>query len=275
MKVTDRTKRNRVAAVAAVLLTAAAISWGCPAAEEPGTAEGGKKDEKAELHVLAAASMTDVCEELKREYEKEENVNLIFSFGSSGALQAQIEEGAPCDLFISAGVKQMDALRDEGLVEASDIEELLENELVLIVPEGNPTGLGFFEDVVSERVNIIGVGDPAGVPAGQYAQEVFENLGLWEQVQAKANYGTDVRNVLAWVESGSVDCGIVYRTDAETGRGIEIICGAPKDSCSQIIYPAAIIKDSRYREGARRFLQYMEGVNASKIFKKYGFKVIK
>ena len=193
--------------------------------------------------ILAAASLTDVCNEIKTMYEEENpNVTLSFSYGGSGALQAQIEEGALADLFISAATTQMDALREQGLMEESSVTELLENKVVLIVPQGSDAGITSFEDAATDKVGMIGLGEPGSVPVGQYSQEIFTSLGIWEEVQEKANFGSDVRTVLSWVETGSVDCGVVYATDAYVGENIEIVCEAPEGSCAPFIYPAGVVK---------------------------------
>lgn len=227
---------------------------------------------KSEVMILAAASLTDVCGELEPLFEKEHpDVDLIFSFGSSGALQSQIEEGAPADIFLSASLKQMDALKDEGLMDDESITELLENKVVLIVPKGNPAGISSFEDCAEAKAGIIGLGDPESVPAGQYAEEVFSSLGIWDTVRAKANCGSDVRTVLAWAETGDIDCGVVYATDALTTDKVETVAQAPEGSCKKIIYPAGIVKASGNKKAAEAFLEFLKGDEAKKVFESYGF----
>lgn len=231
------------------------------------------KTEQAEtVTVLAAASLTDVCTELEGIYEKENpGTDLVFSFGSSGALQTQIEEGVDADMFFSAAIKQMDALKEEGLMEDDTIKELLENRIVLVVPKGSDKGITKFEDAADDRVTMIGLGDPESVPAGQYAEEVFTSLGILDQVKKKANYGTDVRMVLNWAASGEVDCGVVYATDAYTEDGVDIVCEAPEGSCKKVIYPVGIIKASKEKEAASEFLDFLASEETMKIFEKYGF----
>ena len=126
-------------------------------------------------------------------------------------------------MFISAATTQMDALREQGLMEESSVTELLENKVVLIVPQGSGAGITSFEDAATDKVGMIGLGEPGSVPVGQYSQEIFTSLGIWEEVQEKANFGSDVRTVLSWVETGSVDCGVVYATEAYVGEHIEIV----------------------------------------------------
>ncbi|MBO5552180.1 MAG: molybdate ABC transporter substrate-binding protein, partial [Lachnospiraceae bacterium] len=182
-----------------------------------------KAEVKHEVTVLAAASLKDVMEELKTKYEeKEEDTELTLSFGSSGALMAQIEEGAPADVFFSADTKQMDELNEKGFITEGSIVPLLENRLVLVVPENSTKNITSFEDAVS-KADVIGLGEPESVPAGRYAEEVFDYLGILDKVRTKANYGSDVRTVLTWVEEGGADCGVVYKTDAYSSDKVRIV----------------------------------------------------
>lgn len=225
-----------------------------------------------ELTILAAASLTDVCNEIKTEYEAAHpNVTLNFSYGASGALQTQIEEGAPADLFFSAATKQMTALNDEGLMDPDSIVKLLENKVVLIVPEGSDKDITSFEDVATDKVGMIGLGEPGSVPVGQYSEEIFTSLGILDTVKTKANYGSDVRTVLSWVETGAVDCGVVYATDAYVGENIKIVCEAPAGSCKQVIYPVGIVKASEHADAAAEFLAYLQTDHAMQKFEGYGF----
>ena len=226
----------------------------------------------SEVVVLAAASLTDVCTELEQIYEAQHpDVDLLFSFGSSGALQAQIEEGARADIFFSADTKQMDALNDEGLVDESTIVNLLENKLVMVVPKDSDAGLSSFEDAASDKVSMIGIGEPESVPAGKYAMEVFEYLGIADAVTARANYGSDVRTVLSWVEEGVVDYGVVYQTDAFSTDKVTIVAMAPEGSMRRVIYPAGIVKAGESTDAAKEVLAFFGSGEAMKIFEKYGF----
>lgn len=228
--------------------------------------------EAVELTILAAASLTDVCNEIKTEYEAAHpNVTLNFSYGASGALQTQIEEGAPADLFFSAATKQMTALNDEGLMDSDSIVKLLENKVVLIVPEGRDKDITSFEDVATDKVGMIGLGEPGSVPVGQYSEEIFTSLGILDTVKTKANYGSDVRTVLSWVETGAVDCGVVYATDAYVGENIKIVCEAPAGSCKQVIYPVGIVKASEHADAAAEFLAYLQTDHTMQKFEAYGF----
>lgn len=232
--------------------------------------------EPVELTILAAASLTDVCNEIKEKYEAEhENVTLNFSYGGSGALQTQIEEGAPADVFISAATKQMTALDEQGLMDSASIVELLENKVVLVVPADSDTDLSSFEEVATDKVTMIGLGEPGSVPVGQYSEEIYTTLNLLDQVKAKANYGSDVRTVLSWVETSAVDCGIVYATDAYTTDQVRIVAEAPEGSCKQVIYPAGVVKSTENAEAAAAFVAYLQEEETLALFESYGFTALK
>lgn len=227
--------------------------------------------EEIELFVSAAASLTDVLQEIAGEYKAiAPNVTLTFTFDSSGTLQTQIEEGAPADIFISAAQKQMDALEEQGLILSETRIDLLENKVVLIVPADAESAVMSFEDVGTDAVSMVAVGGES-VPVGQYTEQVFTNLGIWEDVQAKANYGENVRAVLTWVESGEVDCGIVYATDAATSDQVTVVCDAPEGSCDEVIYPVALIEGTKYQEEAQAFLDFLTSLNSTALFEEAGF----
>ena len=241
---------------------------------------GGEKKEAAktaapvELHISAAASMTDAMKEIAGGYQKKNSdVNLVLNFAASGELQQAIEQGAPVDIFISAAKKQMDALDKGGLLAEGTRKDLLENKVVLIVPKDSKVALTKFEDVLQADVKKIGLGEPKGVPVGQYSEEIFSKLGILDQVKAKAVYGSSVRQVLSWVDTGEVDAGVVYATDAAISKGNKVICTAPEDSHKPVIYPMAIIKSTKQSEAAKAFAAYMAGPEGKKVFEKYGFAV--
>ena len=236
----------------------------------------GQKAQPVSLTVAAAASLTDVTKKLAEDYKTvAPNVTLNFTYASSGALQTQIEQGAVVDVFLSAAQKQMDALAQKDLLQKDSRVDLLENKVVLIVPKNSTLQLAGFADLATEKVKKIAIGDPASVPAGQYAKEVFTSLKIWDSVEEKANLGSDVRQVLTWVESGEVDCGVVYSTDAAISAKITVICEAPADSVQKIIYPAAVIKSSKHTAEAGAFLKYLKTAKAAAIFNEYGFTTIK
>lgn len=276
-------KKNRILTmiVVCVMLMASLFVMGCGAKD--GTAGNGSEADKTaepvELTILAAASLTDVCNEIKEKYEAaHENVTLNFSYGGSGALQTQIEEGASADVFISAATKQMTALDEQGLMESESIVQLLENKVVLVVPADNVTDsiadITSFEDVATDKVTMVGLGEPGSVPVGQYSEEIYTALNLLDPVKAKANYGSDVRTVLSWVETGEVDCGIVYATDAYTTDKVKIVAEAPEGSCKQVIYPAGIVKSTENAEAAAAFMAYLQQEEILALFESYGFTAL-
>ena len=231
--------------------------------------------ENKEILVLAAASLTDVLTELANNYKTETGTTVTFSFASSGALQTQIEAGSPADIFFSAAQKQMDALQEKDLIDTDTRKDLLENKVVLISPTNSTLHIKSFTDMTNANVTKIGLGEPKSVPVGQYSEEILSNLSILDTVKQKAVYGSDVRNVLSWVRTGEVDCGIVYATDAQIANDINIIAEAPEGTHKKVIYPIATIKSSANKEEAKKFIDYISNDKAAEAFKNYGFTVIK
>lgn len=224
-----------------------------------------------ELLVSAAASLKDALEEIKPMYSKQNsNVAVTYNFGSSGSLQQQIEQGAPVDVFISAAKKQMDALQSKNLLLNETRKNLLKNKMVLIVPKNNTT-IKSFRDLGTTQAKKIAVGEPGSVPAGQYAQETLTSLGLFNQVKDKLVFAKDVRQVLSYVETGNVDAGFVYLTDAKTSNEVKIVATASEASHSPIVYPVAVIKNSKSLNNAKGFVQFLSSRQAKSVFEKYGF----
>lgn len=230
--------------------------------------------DQQEILVAAAASLQYVMEDrIQPAFEKENpDIKLRFTFDSSGKLQTQIEEGADADVFFSAAMKQMNALEDEGLIEADSVVELLENKIALIVPKDSTLGITGFEDIT--KADRIALGDPESVPVGQYSKEAFENLGMWDDVEAKTSFGTNVTEVLSWVAAGSADAGIVYLTDATTSdqyEQVKVVGYAPEGSVSKVIYPVGIVSASTKKDAAQKFVDYLETDDALSFFAEYGF----
>ena len=197
----------------------------------------------------------------------------MYNFGSSGALQTQIEQGAPADIFISAAQKQMNALDEKGLIDKDSRKDLLENKVVLIVPKDSDLTLSDFSELASDKISKIALGEPKAVPVGQYSEEIFKNLNILDEMKAKAVYASDVRQVLGWVETGEVDCGIVYATDAAISDKVRVLAEAPNDTHKPVIYPASILKESKNPDVAKDFLAYLSTDEVKNIFTKYGFDV--
>lgn len=262
----------------AVMVTAVAmlaVLTACGQTESKGEKETGEKNEGkkpvTELTVLAAASMTDAMQEIGEAYqETHENIEITYQFDSSGTLKTQIEEGAPADIFISAATKQMDELVQGELVAKDSVFPWLENKVVLIVPKDSEDGPDSFEDAAKEEVPMIAIGNE-DVPVGQYTQTIYQNLGLWENIQAKANLASNVRQVLDWVATGNAPCGVVYATDAQIEENVKVVCEAPKGSCDPVIYPAGLVSASKEKEEAAEFLEYLKTEEVSKILEAYGF----
>lgn len=231
--------------------------------------------EAATLNISAAASLTESMDAIKALYEEANpTVTLTMNYASSGNLQKQIEEGAPSDVFISAAQKQMDALEKGGHILTETRKDLLVNKVVLITPQNSDKGIASFDDCNSDKAGSIALGDPESVPVGQYAQQVFEKLGTWDAVKAKASLAADVKEVLSWVETGNTDCGVVYATDAATASDkVKVVCEAPEDSYDKAVYPAALVKGTENEEAAKAFLTYLSGEEAKAIFEKNGFTI--
>ncbi len=260
-----------------VMLLAAALIFAFTACR-PQIMDGDGMVNEAEpctLHVFAAASMTETLTALQEVWNHlyEPDIELVFTFDSSGTLKTQIEEGAVCDIFISAAQKQMNQLDELGLIDADSRVDLLENRCALVVPAGNPAGIESYEDLGTDKLSLIALGG-ADVPVGQYAEEILTYMGLWDGLNAdgKITFGSNVKEVASWVAEGAADCGIVYSTDA-AAAGLEVVAYPPEDSCSPVIYPAAILAGSEYAEQASRFLTFLQARDADAVFEDAGFSI--
>lgn len=247
-----------------------------PETEEADAEEtDGEEAEPVNLLIAAAASLEYSMEDELIPMFEEQNPGITVegTYDSSGKLQTQIEEGLDADVFFSAATKQMDALAEEGLVEESSVKDLLENKIVLIVLKGQEGNYSKFEDIAN--ASTVALGDPASVPAGQYAQEALGNLGLWDAVSAKASFGTNVTEVLNWVAEGSADTGVVYATDAATKEdAVSVVAEAPADSLAEpVIYPVGLVENSTKKDAAEKFMEFLSSDDAAAVFEKYGFTV--
>jgi len=222
------------------------------------------------LTISAAASLKETLAETEATYTRSHaKIKFANNYGSSGTLLAQIDQGAPIDVFLSAASKPMDELSAKGLLASGTRLNLLRNSLVLIAPIGST--LHDFQGLTDRTVHIIALGDPASVPAGQYGRQTLSALHLIDKINAKLVLGKDVRQVLTYVETGNADAGLVYATDARISKKIRIVSIAPESSHDPIIYPVAVIKGSRNEQAARDFVQYLSSPVAQSIFLKYGF----
>ncbi|MSS58029.1 molybdate ABC transporter substrate-binding protein [Erysipelotrichaceae bacterium Oil+RF-744-GAM-WT-6] len=271
-------------AATAAAFTAAASAAAAEAAETTAAAA-----EQSEVIVFAAASMTETLNQIKETYEAENpGVTLTFNFDSSGTLKTQIQEGADCDLFISAGQKQMNQLditassdvNTDGLdfVDPDTRVNLLENKITLAVPEGNPKGIESFDQLADLLKNgdvLMAIGN-SDVPVGQYTQKILAYYGLDETTLAnegKITYGTNVKEVTTQISEASVDCGVIYETDAYSA-GLTTVDSATPEMCGQVIYPAAVLKTARNPDGAKKLLDYLQTDEAMKVFESVGFSAV-
>lgn len=266
----NRLARNPSVYFLQLLLWAALISaTGCNrSANSPNEAApaGG------EITVSAAASLRDAFQEIGRVYEARTGKRINFNFGASGALQKQIEAAAPVDVFASAGAQQMDALADKSLIDRDTRRDFARNELVVVTPQTSAPQINSFPDLDAAEVRRVAVGNPRTVPAGQYAEQVFNSLGLASKLQPKLILAEDVRQVLDYVARGEVDAGVVYRTDAQVAGGsVRIAATAPENSHEPILYPIAVVRESRNREAARAFVELVISPEGQGILRHYGF----
>lgn len=250
-------------------LLAALTAGGCAG----GGNRPGEGSTPVSITVSAAASLREALEEIRAAYAgNNPGIRVTYNLGASGTLQRQIEEGAPADLFISADRSQVDSLSRKGLIMESSRKDLLTNELVLIT--GSEASLSGFGDLSGKAVGRVSIGSPDTVPAGKYARQTLSALGIWDSLQPRLVLARDVRQVLTYVETGNVDAGLVYRSDAIAGRGIKVVATAPDGSHDPIVYPLAVISSTGHPEESLKFASFLSGEEAGKIFEKYGFKKI-
>ena len=265
----DRSAKETTAATEAATTAAETTAEETTVKETTAAASG----EETEILVAAAASLKNAYEDKLIPMFEEANpgVTVKGTYDSSGKLQTQIEEGLDADVFMSAAKKQMIALDEEGMIASDTITDLLENKIVLIVPTGNEKKLEKFEDI--EKADSIALGDPASVPAGQYSEEALTNLGIWDKIQDKVSFGTNVTEVLNQVAAASADAGIVYATDAASmADKVEVVAEAPEGSLSEkVIYPVAVVKGTAHEEVAKEFVAFLQTDKAITVFEDYGF----
>ena len=281
--------KKRSKAIAALLALAVSMTACLTGCGRTNTDTNADASEKTELVVFAAASMTETLNQIKTDYEAQhKDITLTYNFDSSGTLKTQIQEGATCDVFISAAQKQMDQLdasKDNtanpeqlDFINSDSRMNLLENKVVLVVPENNPKNINSFDDLKSKLESgdvLLAMGN-SDVPVGQYTQKILQCLGLDEKALADAGeitYGSNVKEVTTQVSEGSADCGVVYYTDAYSA-GLKIVGEATEEMCGKTIYPAAVMKNSEHPEQAQEFLAYLSSDAAAKVFEKVGFAAV-
>ncbi|MEO1402744.1 MAG: molybdate ABC transporter substrate-binding protein [Cyanobacteria bacterium J06635_1] len=224
------------------------------------------------ITVSAAASLQDALDEIAPQFSAAyPNIVIDYNFGSSGALQRQIEQGAPADVFFSAATQQMDALSEKGLIVPGSRQDLVTNSLMLIAPTRTNLDITVLTQIKDADISRFAVGEFRSVPAGQYAEQVFEKLDLLDPLQSKFVFGNNVRSVLAAVESGHAELGMVYATDAKLSTQVKVLATAPDGSHQPIIYPIAVVQNALNPEAAQIFIEFLTTDTAQEIFKEFGF----
>lgn len=232
-----------------------------------------EENDIAELNLSVAASLKDVIPQIEKEYIKDnKNIKFIVNYGSSGSLQKQIEQGAPCDIFISAGKYQMEELNKKGYLQENTYKNLLKNNLVLITNEEN--SISDLQDIFTTKVKHIGVGDFKSVPVGSYANEFLTNTQMYDRVKEKLVFAKDVKEVLAWTKSGNTEVGFVYYSDAKASSGMKIVENIPEEFHSEIVYPISVIKESKNIKEAKKLEEFLLSDKGQRIFQEFGYKSI-
>lgn len=230
--------------------------------------------EEPVLRVAAASSLADALKEIDAAFTKEAGANVELNLGASSMLARQIESGAPADVFFSADLAKLEALQAKGLIDTSTKEEQLSNTLVVVVPADSSLKISSLEDLAGPAVSKIATGDPKAVPVGVYAKEHLEKLKLWEKVGSKIIAAENVRAALAAVESGNVEAGIVYKTDAAISRKVKVVHEVPAAQGPKITYPMAALKSSAQPALAKRYLDFLDTAASKAVFEKFGFIVL-
>jgi len=224
-----------------------------------------------EVEVFAAASLTDALNEIALDYEKTGGDKIIFNFAASNTLEMQIKAGAPADIFFSADEAKMNDLEKQGLLVKETRKDLLSNTLVIVVPGGSPVKMTSASQLADPKIQKIALGQPQSVPAGIYAKAYLQKIGIWDQIAARVIPMENVRAALAAVETGNVDAGIVYKTDALHSTKVTVAYEVPVADGPPIAYPVALVQDSKHAAVAKKFLDYLSEPSSLKTFEKYGF----
>jgi molybdate transport system substrate-binding protein len=228
------------------------------------------------LNISAGASWTDAVKEIGSLYITEHPwVNIVPNFAGMGTLVQQVENGVPCDVFLSGAASYMDKLQNENLILPDTRKNLLTNKVVLIISSESTLSISSFNDLTSNSLKKIAIGDPKSVAVGAYAQQTFDLLGITAAIQSKFILGADTRQVLTYVETQNVDAGVVFLTDALTSSKVKIVATSPEQINAGIVYPVAAVKDSKNESTARDYLNFLSGDQAKAIFQKYDFGLSK
>lgn len=248
------------------------VVWSAVLAAGCGNGKSNAEDGVVQLTISAAASLTDALTEIQQRYENSQNhVKLRFNFAASGTLQKQIEQGAPVDLFASASANHMNTLIDKLLIAPDKHTNLLSNSLVAVTSRDFEGTISRLEDLISPDIIKLAIGTPESVPAGGYAMEALTNAGLWQSLRSKTVQAKDVRQVLQYVETGNVEAGLVYKTDALASDQVHIAFRVDPAAYSPIVYPIGVVKSTKHRQEADEVYAYLQSKPALDIFLKYGF----
>ncbi len=266
--------------VVMIVVATAGLLLGCSGGASTGSGGGTEATQAAEpavtITISAAASLTDALNDVTAAYTAlHPEVDFDINYGASGTLQEQISQGAVADVFLSASKKYMDAVEEQDLVVTGTRLNLLANELVVVVPKDSGRTVTGLADLLAADYEILALGEPNAVPAGKYAQQALAAAGVGDAAYAKAVLCKDVKEVLTYVETGDVDAGIVYKTDALVSDGVTVAFTIPSDTHDPIVYPAAILTAGDSQEAAQAFMEYLSSDEAMNIFEGYGFSASK
>lgn len=266
-------KKNRMLALVFMAILSCFLTISCSQTTDTSSSE--PTVSPVNLTLSVAASLKDAMQEIKLIYEeKKTNTSLTLNLASSGSLRQQIQQGAPVDLFISASPSHMNILQEKGLIIEETRRDLLKNQMVLIVPTENTAAINTFQDLTKDTIKNISIGQPESVPAGKYGKEVLTSLGIYETLEPKIVFAKDVRQVLSYVATGNVDAGIVYRTETNASDAVKIVANAPDNSHTPVVYPIAVMKDSKNVEATKQIEEFMFSPEVKVVFEKYGFIVL-
>ncbi len=258
-------RRYMAASAAMAFFVFMALHFGSALADEAG-------GEAKTVQVFAAASTTNVIGEIKGQFTKKTGVKVLVSFGSSATLARQITNGADADVLLSADTKWADDLAHNGFV--VEKRDLLGNHLVIVVPDNSTLSVAKPEDMVSDKITHIAIGDPKSVPAGKYAKKALEKIGLWEELKTKFATADDVRNALTYVETGAAEAGIVYATDAAISKKVKVVVEIPESLTGPVCYPVVLLKHGERNVAAVSFYRFLQSPESFRVFRKYGFTIL-
>lgn len=267
-------KHNHSVKILSLVLLICLFLTACASKNKNTTISSSSNSQMEEHHLLiaAAASLESVMEEeiIPAFVKKHPETTIEGNYDSSGKLQTQIEKGLEADVFFSASTKQMETLVSQNLVVKKSVVPLLQNQLVMIIPSSSKVDWKKFSDL--KKAEMIAVGDPTSVPAGQYAKKGLDSLGYWTYVKEHASFGTNVTEVLNWVAEGSAQAGLVYATDAASNDKVKVVAVLPKDTLNEtIIYPVGLIGKSKEKAMAKEFMAFLESKEVAKYFENTGF----